>query len=105
VGTALLAVVTAISLPFTGGPNSLPEGWWLWTGGIVGTVFIAIQATTVGIIGVLGLGVSIVTGQLLGSIALDFLVPVASSEIQLVTIIGALITLLGSVLVSVGRKT
>ncbi len=105
VGTALLAVVTAISLPFTGGPNSVPEGWWLWTGGIVGTVFIAIQATTVGIIGVLGLGVSIVTGQLLGSIALDFLVPVASSEIQLVTIIGALITLLGSVLVSVGRKT
>ncbi len=104
VGTALLAVVTAISLPFTGGPSSVPEGWWLWTGGIVGTVFIAIQATTVGIIGVLGLGVSIVTGQLLGSIALDFLVPVASSEIQLSTILGAVITLVGSVLVSVGRK-
>jgi bacterial/archaeal transporter family-2 protein len=105
VGTALLAAVTAISLPFTGGPSSVPEGWWLWTGGIVGTVFIAIQATTVGIIGVLGLGVSIVTGQLLGSIALDFLVPVASSEIQLSTILGAGITLVGSVLVSVGRKT
>lgn len=105
VGTALLALVTAISLPFTGGPSSMPEGWWLWTGGIVGTVFIAIQATTVGVIGVLGLGVSIVTGQLLGSIALDLLLPVASSEIQLSTIIGALITLLGSVLVSVGRKT
>jgi len=105
VGTALLAVVTAISLPFTGGPSSVPEGWWLWTGGIVGTVFIAIQATTVGVIGVLGLGVSIVTGQLMGSIALDLVAPVASSEIALATIIGALITLLGSVLVSVGRKT
>ncbi len=105
VGTALLAVVTAISLPFTGGPSSVPEGWWLWTGGIVGTVFIAIQATTVGVIGVLGLGVSIVTGQLMGSLALDLVAPVASSEIALATIIGALITLLGSVLVSVGRKT
>ena len=105
VGTASLAVVTALSLPFTGGPSSMPEGWWLWTGGIVGTVFIAIQATTVGIVGVLGLGVSIVTGQLLGSIALDLLVPVASSEITLATIVGALITLLGSVLVSMGRKT
>ena len=105
VGTALLAVVTAISLPFTGGPSSMPEGWWLWTGGIVGTVFIAIQATTVGVIGVLGLGVSIVTGQLMGSIVLDLVAPVASSEIALATIIGALITLLGSVLVSVGRKT
>lgn len=105
VGTAALAVVTALSLPFTGGPSAIPEGWWLWTGGIVGTVFIAIQATTVGIVGVLGLGVSIVTGQLLGSIALDLLVPVASSEITLATIVGALITLLGSVLVSMGRKT
>jgi transporter family-2 protein len=105
VGTAALAVVTALSLPFTGGPSSMPEGWWLWTGGIVGTVFIAIQATTVGIVGVLGLGVSIVTGQLLGSIALDLLVPVAPSEITLATIVGALITLLGSVLVSMGRKT
>ena len=105
IGTAALAVVTALSLPFTGGPSAVPEGWWLWTGGIVGAVFIAIQATTVGIVGVLGLGVSIVTGQLLGSIALDLLVPVASSEITLATIVGALITLLGSVLVSMGRKT
>ena len=105
VGTAALAVVTALSLPFTGGPSAVPEGWWLWTGGIVGAVFIAIQATTVGIVGVLGLGVSIVTGQLLGSIALDLLVPVASSEITLATIVGALITLLGSVLVSMGRKS
>lgn len=105
VGTALLAVLTAVSLPFTGGPSALPDQWWLWTGGIVGTVFIAIQATTVGIIGVLGLGVSIVTGQLLGSIVLDLVAPVASSDIHPVTIVGALITLLGSVLVSVGRKT
>jgi transporter family-2 protein len=105
VGTTLLAVVTAVSLPFTGGPSSLPEHWWLWTGGFVGTVFIAIQATTVGIIGVLGLGVSIVTGQLLGSIVLDWLIPVASSGLHPVTIVGALITLVGSVLVSFGRKT
>lgn len=105
IGTALLAVITAVSLPFTGGPSALPDQWWLWTGGIVGTVFIAIQATTVGVIGVLGLGVSIVTGQLLGSIVLDLVVPVASSDINPVTIVGALITLLGSVLVSLGRRT
>ena len=105
VGTALLAAITAIALPFTGGPSSLPDHWWLWTGGFVGTVFIAIQATTVGVIGVLGLGVSIVTGQLLGSIALDVLAPVASSDLHPITVLGAVITLLGSVLVSLGRKT
>ena len=104
-GTIALAVVTAVALPFTGGPSGLPDTWWVWTGGLVGTVFIAIQATTVGIIGVLGIGVSLVTGQLLGSIALDVLVPVAASGLSLATVIGAFITLVGSVLVSLGRRT
>lgn len=104
-GTIALAVITAVALPFTGGPSALPDTWWVWTGGLVGTVFIAIQATTVGIIGVLGLGVSLVTGQLLGSIALDVLVPVAASGLSPATVIGAFITLVGSVLVSLGRRT
>jgi bacterial/archaeal transporter family-2 protein len=104
-GTIALAVVTAVALPFTGGPSGLPDTWWVWTGGLVGTVFIAIQATTVGIIGVLGIGVSLVTGQLLGSIALDVLVPVAASGLSPATVIGAFITLVGSVLVSLGRRT
>ena len=104
-GTIALAVITAVALPFTGGPGALPDTWWVWTGGLVGTVFIAIQATTVGIIGVLGLGVSLVTGQLLGSIALDVLVPVAASGLSPATVIGAFITLVGSVLVSLGRRS
>jgi transporter family-2 protein len=104
-GALTLAVVTAISLPFTGGPTALPDQWWVWTGGLVGTIFITIQASTVLVIGVLGLGVSIVTGQLLGSIALDIFFPVASSGLATSTIVGALITLAGSALVTVGRKT
>ena len=104
-GALTLAVVTAISLPFTGGPTALPDQWWVWTGGLVGTIFITIQASTVLVIGVLGLGVSIVTGQLLGSIALDVFFPVASSGLATSTIVGALITLAGSALVTVGRKT
>ena len=105
VGALTLAAVTAISLPFTGGPSALPDQWWVWTGGLVGTIFITIQASTVLVIGVLGLGVSIVTGQLLGSIALDVFFPVASSGLTTSTIVGALITLVGSALVTVGRKT
>jgi transporter family-2 protein len=105
VGTTILAIITAVSLPITGGPSALPESWWVWTGGLVGTIFIAIQVSTVGTIGVLGLGVSLVTGQLLGSIVLDLLAPVASSDIHPITMVGALITLVGSVVVSLGRKT
>jgi bacterial/archaeal transporter family-2 protein len=104
VGTLLLVVVFLISLPFTGGPQALPDVWWLWTGGIVGATFIAIQVTTVTTIGVLGLGVSLVTGQLIGSIVLDTFFPVNDLGVQLSTIIGAVITLFGAVLVTIARQ-
>lgn len=104
VGTLLLAVVFLVSWPFTGGPTNIPDTWWLWTGGLVGAVFIAIQVATVRIIGVLGLGVSLVTGQLIGSVLLDVLVPVATSDVQVATIVGALITLVGAVVVTTTRS-
>jgi bacterial/archaeal transporter family-2 protein len=100
VGTTLLLVVFLVSWPFTGGPTALPDTWWLWTGGLVGTVFIAIQVVTVRIIGVLGLGVSLVTGQLIGSILLDAVVPVATSDLAFATVLGALITLVGAIVVT-----
>jgi transporter family-2 protein len=104
VGTLVLAAVFLVSWPFTGGPTNIPDTWWLWTGGLVGAVFIAIQVATVRIIGVLGLGVSLVTGQLIGSVLLDVLVPVATSEVQVATIVGALITLVGAVVVTITRS-
>jgi transporter family-2 protein len=104
VGTAVLLVVFLVSLAFTGGPTAWPGTWWLWTGGIVGASFIAIQVTTVRIIGVLGLGVSLVTGQLVGSIILDATAPVATSDFQLATVLGALVTLAGSALVTLSKK-
>lgn len=102
-GTTLLVVVFLVSWPFTGGPTDIPSSWWLWTGGLVGALFIAIQVATVRIIGVLGLGVSLVTGQLIGSIVLDAFVPVATSDVQLATIVGALVTLAGAIVVTATR--
>jgi bacterial/archaeal transporter family-2 protein len=104
IGTTLLVVVFLVSWPFTGGPSDIPGSWWLWTGGLVGALFIAIQVATVRIVGVLGLGVSLVTGQLIGSIFLDAFVPVATSDVQLATIVGALVTLVGAIVVTVTRE-
>jgi transporter family-2 protein len=105
VGTTVLALVFLVSVPFTGGPTAFPGTWWLWLGGIVGAFFIAIQVTTVSIIGVLGLGVSLVTGQLFGSIVLEATMPVATSDLHLATVVGALITLAGSAMVTLSRKS
>jgi bacterial/archaeal transporter family-2 protein len=104
VGTLLLTVAFLVSLPFTGGPDAFPDSWWLWMGGIVGATFIAIQVSTVTTIGVLGLGVSLVTGQLLGSILLDAFFPVNDMGVQITTIIGAVITLFGAIVVTIARQ-
>jgi transporter family-2 protein len=105
VGTTALVVVFLVSLPSLGLPTSLPTTWWLWTGGFIGVVFIFVQVNVVGIVGVLGLGVSLITGQLFGSIMLDAFAPLATSHLSLATVAGALVTLAGSLMVTLGRRS
>jgi transporter family-2 protein len=105
IGTLVLALVFVVSLAFVDVPTTWPSAWWLWMGGAVGVMFIAIQVSTVTVIGVLGLGVSLVTGQLLGSLVLDALVPVATSNQSMTTVIGALVTLAGSAMVTLTKKS
>jgi transporter family-2 protein len=105
VGTSLLLVAFVVSLPTLGLPESLPGTWWLWAGGFIGVVFIVVQVTVVGIVGVLGLGVSLISGQLIGAIILDALAPLSTSHLTLSTIIGALVTLAGALMVTLGRRS
>lgn len=104
VGTSVLLVTFLTSLPTLGLPESLPGTWWLWTGGLIGVLFIVVQVTVVGIVGVLGLGVSLISGQLLGSIVLDTLAPLPTSQLDAATILGALVTLAGALMVTLGRR-
>jgi transporter family-2 protein len=104
VGALVLGILFVLALPFTGGRVAWPDTWWLWVGGAVGAFFIAIQVTTVTIIGVLGLGVSLVTGQLLGSVILDTIAPVETSDLHVATVLGAMVTLAGSVMVTLAKK-
>lgn len=103
-GTTILLIATAIISPLTGGPEAFPTQWWLYLGGLVGTIFIAIQTVTVSQIGVLGLGVGLVTGQILGSIGLDLLVPVGYHPITVLTVGGAIVTVVGSIAVTLTRR-
>ncbi|MCU1593619.1 MAG: hypothetical protein JWO12_1011 [Frankiales bacterium] len=48
-----------------------PTEWWLYLGGTMGCVFIAVAAVIVGTLGVLRLGLATTAGQLLGGILLD----------------------------------
>jgi bacterial/archaeal transporter family-2 protein len=103
-GTLALFAVFLVSLPFVALPGVWPGQWWLYSGGLLGAGFIAIQAFAVNRIGVLALGVSLVVGQIIGALALDWFVPVASSQITAWTIAGALLAVAGSALVTLSRK-
>ena len=80
VGTAALAVATVVHLIASGLPEALPSNPWLYLGGAVGAIFIAIQTVTVARIGVLVLGLCLVAGQLAAALLFDVVAPLGPSS-------------------------
>jgi transporter family-2 protein len=80
VGTAALLVAFGVAVavdgwPGGGLPSNLPLDLLLYTGGLIGIVFIAVQAAVVHRIGVLLLGLGMIAGQIVGALVLDVVVP------------------------------
>jgi transporter family-2 protein len=69
--------------------------WWMYTGGVIGVVYIAFAATVVQHLGVLTFTLYSVGGQLLGSVFLDWLVPTNGIGISFYLITGIAMTYLG----------
>lgn len=95
------SVLAAAALAATAA-GSLPAPHWpanplLYVGGLGGTAFIAIAAYTVRSLGVLRLTLATVTGQLLGAVALDLVVPGPGGGLPLTTLLGTVVTLLAVV--------
>lgn len=77
VGTVLLLIAAAVSVGRAGWPTTWPSEPWLYVGGIIGTLFIALAAMLVRAAGVLLLSMSNVAGQLVASVALEAGLPLA----------------------------
>ncbi|MCL2594799.1 MAG: DMT family transporter [Promicromonosporaceae bacterium] len=72
VGTVTLLVVLVIALIIQGLPDGgFPSTWWLYTGGVLGVIFIGTAAAVVHRIGVLLLALSLIAGQVTGGLLLD----------------------------------
>ncbi|GER22612.1 membrane protein [Zafaria cholistanensis] len=89
----LLAAWLALVAP-AGWPRALPDAWWYYLGGPLGCIFIGLGAVVVRHLGVLLAGLSMVSGQLLGSLALDLVFPAPGSVVTGVTVLGTALTLL-----------
>jgi transporter family-2 protein len=97
VGTAVLGVALLAHIAVAGWSPELPGEWWLYVGGLVGCVFIAVQAVIVRVTGVLLLGLALLAGQLAASVLLDLLTPVEGAGIHVVTIVGSALVLVAVV--------
>lgn len=75
VGTAVLLVATTVHVAFAGAPQPFPGEPWIYLGGAISVLYIFMSVALVAHTGVLLLGLGVVVGQLLTSIALDALWP------------------------------
>jgi transporter family-2 protein len=92
VGSAALVLAYGLFSSHDVGGWPGPDEWWLYIGGSLGVIFIAMAAVTVRILGVLRLGLATVAGQLVGAILLDVVAPATGDGVAPTTVAGALLT-------------
>ena len=102
VGTAALLVVTVGSLAVNGLPQSPPTEAYLYAGGAIGVVFIAIQAAAVARVGVLLLGMCLVLGQLMAAVVFDSVAAIGPA-LQPQTVAAVVLTAVGIIVATLDR--
>lgn len=102
-GTAVL-VVTSLAAGSLG-DRQWPQAWWLYTGGLLGAVYIGVAAALVVRIGVLRLLLATVAGQLTAGVILDLAWPEPGAHLRTTTVIGSLLTLVAVAVTGLRRRT
>jgi transporter family-2 protein len=97
-GCLVLWTAYGIKLALAGPGNPLPGEWWYYVGGPMGCVFIGLGALLVRSLGVLVTGLGMIAGQLLGSLALDLILPTPGTVVAPATVLGTILTLAAIVL-------
>lgn len=96
-GTAFLLILTAL-LIFAGRYKfePLPSApWWIYTGGVLGVIYIAYSATIVQHLGVLASTLLSVGGNLFGALLIDLVAPINGVKISIWLISGICLSFAG----------
>jgi transporter family-2 protein len=106
VGTSFLVLVLTVIQIFGDAPlAALPaDTWWMYTGGVIGVIYIAFTAKIVQHLGVLTFTLFSVGGNLLGSLLVDFLLPTKGVHISWYLITGIAMTYLGVIVGGVNNS-
>jgi bacterial/archaeal transporter family-2 protein len=81
-----------------------PGEWWLYVGGTLGAVYIALASAAVGEVGVLRLSLATVAGQLVAAVVLDVAWPAPGITLHAQTVVGAALTLVAVAVTGLGRS-
>jgi transporter family-2 protein len=96
-GTTFLVILILIGVVL--GKNELsplPAGpWWIYTGGVIGVIYIAFTSTIVQHLGVLTFTLFSVGGQLAGSLVIDLVSPTDGVSVSAYLITGLAMTYVG----------
>lgn len=96
VGFTALLVAYLARAATTGVDLALPDTWWMYLGGPLGLMSIALMALLVRGLGLLLLGLASTAGQLIGSVLIDALVPALGHTVHAVTLVGTLVALVAA---------
>lgn len=96
-GTSLLLIVLLIGVAtHRTSLVPLPPGpWWIYTGGVIGVIYIAFTSTIVQHLGVLTFTLFSVGGQLIGSLVIDLVSPIDGVQISAYLVTGIIMTYAG----------
>ena len=105
-GTSLLTILLVVGVAF--GKNELsplPSGpWWIYTGGVIGVIYIAFTSTIVQHLGVLTFTLFSVGGQLFGSLIIDLVAPTNGVNVSVYLVTGIVMTYAGVIAGGVGSS-
>ena len=96
-GTSFLLVLLVVGTIINGDELApLPSGpWWIYTGGVIGVIYIAFTSTIVQHLGVLTFTMFSVGGNLLGSLLIDIFSPSEGVHISWYLVTGICVTYIG----------
>ena len=105
-GTSFLVILLVIAVIANWSELApLPAGpWWIYTGGVIGVIYIAFTSTIVQHLGVLTFTLFSVGGQLVGSLLLDLLLPTNGVNVSVYLITGIVMTYFGVIAGGVGNS-
>lgn len=105
-GTSFLMILIAIGLII--GKNELSplpsNPWWIYTGGVIGVIYIAFTSTIVQHLGVLTFTLFSVGGQLVGSLVIDLVSPTQGVSVSGYLVTGIFMTYAGVIAGGVGSS-